>query len=104
MNWAKILQEVPVPAEIEVEALAAREAMLEAIVETDDDLMAHYLEDRGNFRRMICESALRKATIAGIIQPVLCGSSLRNKGCSASYWMRLWSYLPSPLDIPPVTG
>ncbi len=95
-------QEISIPSEIEIDVLAAREVMLEAIVETDDALMTKYLEDQeisGDELRL----ALRKATISGVIQPVLCGSSLRNKGVQPLLDAIL-HYLPSPLDIPPVKG
>ena len=95
-------QEVPIPSEVELDVLTAREAMLEAIVETDDALMTKYLEDREITAKEL-KSALRKATIAGVIQPVLCGSSLRNKGVQPLL-DAIVSYLPSPLDIPPVLG
>jgi len=93
---------VPVPPEVEGEALEAREAMLEAIVETDDALMERYLEGEEIAVETLRE-ALRKATIAGLLQPVLCGSSLRNKGIQPLLDAVVW-YLPSPLDIPPVQG
>ncbi|MGC9469882.1 MAG: elongation factor G [Anaerolineae bacterium] len=93
---------VPVPPELEEVAGEAREAMIEAVVETDDDLMMRYLEEEeippADLRR-----ALREATIAGFIQPVLCGSALRNKGIQPLL-NAVVAYLPSPLDIPPVKG
>jgi len=104
--WPDDLGESPevvaVPAEVEADALVAREAMLESIAETDDDLMLAYVEGEeiapSELRR-----GLRAATIAGDIQPVLCGSSLRNKGVQPLLDAVL-AYLPSPLDIPAVTG
>ncbi|TFG71125.1 MAG: elongation factor G, partial [Anaerolineales bacterium] len=95
-------QEITIPEEIELAVLTARETMLEAIVETDDVLMTKYLEDREITGDELI-SALRKATISGIIQPVLCGSSLRNKGVQPLL-DAIVSYLPSPLDIAPVKG
>jgi len=95
-------QEVPVPTEVEVEALAAREAMIETIVETDDGLMERYLEG-DDIAVADLRAALRRATISGAIQPVLCGSSLRNKGVQPLIDAAV-DFLPSPLDIPPVKG
>jgi len=93
---------VPVPEAVEADALAVREAMLESIVETDDELMVAYLEGEeispDDLRR-----ALRQATITGVIQPVLCGSSLRNKGVQPLL-DAVVDFLPSPLDVPPVKG
>ncbi|HOU14014.1 MAG TPA: elongation factor G [Anaerolineae bacterium] len=96
------MQEAPVPADVEVEALAAREAMIETIVETDDGLMERYL-DGEDISVTDLRAALRKATISGVIQPVLCGSSLRNKGVQPLL-DAVVDFLPSPLDIPPVKG
>ncbi len=94
--------EIPIPADIQVDVDIAREMMLEAIVETDDVLMLRYLEGE-DVRAEDLRAALRAATIAGEIQPVLCGSSLHNKGVQALLDSIVY-YLPSPLDIPPVKG
>lgn len=92
----------PVPPELADEVQELRERVLEQIVETDDDLMARYLEGEeisaADLRR-----ALRRATIAGTLVPVLCGSALRNKGVQPLL-DAIVDYLPSPLDIPPVEG
>lgn len=96
------MQMVPVPAEVELEALEARESLIEAIVETDDALTVRYLEGE-EIEPQALRMALRRATIAGKIQPVLCGSSLRNKGVQPLL-DAIVDYLPSPADIPPVSG
>jgi len=104
--WSDVLGQKPeigpIPAEVESRALEAREALIEAIVETDDDLMLRYLEGEpiapSELRR-----ALRRAVIAGYVQPVLCGSSLRNKGVQPLL-DAIVDYLPSPLEVPPITG
>jgi len=92
----------PIPPELADEVRELRERVLEQIVETDDDLMARYLEGEeipaADLRR-----ALRRATIAGTLVPVLCGSALRNKGVQPLL-DAIVDYLPSPLDIPPVEG
>jgi elongation factor G len=76
--------------------------MVEQICETDDDLTHQYLEGKtpatDELRR-----ALRAATIAGKATPVLCGSSLRNKGVQPLL-DGVIDYLPSPADVPPVIG
>lgn len=95
-------EEIPIPAEVEAEAAVARETLLEAIVETDDTLMEQYLEGE-DLAVADLSSALRKATIAGLVQPVLCGSALRNKGVQPLL-DAIVAYLPSPLDVPPVQG
>jgi elongation factor G len=104
--WPDELGETPVtcdiPDEVRDAALAAHERAVEQIVETDDRLMAMYLDGQeppaDGLRR-----ALRKATLAGLVNPVLCGSALRNKGIQPVL-DAVVDYLPSPLDIPPVEG
>jgi elongation factor G len=76
--------------------------MIEAIVETDDELMLLYLEGE-ELPVADLRAALRRATIAGEVQPVLCGSALRNKGVQPLL-DAVVHYLPSPQEIPPVHG
>jgi elongation factor G len=95
-------QKLPVPEELADEAAMQREMMLEAVVETDDELMMQYLEGE-DIAPQALRTALRAATIAGTLQPVLCGSALRNKGVQPLL-NAVVHYLPSPLDIPPVVG
>ncbi|NLE99536.1 MAG: elongation factor G, partial [Anaerolineales bacterium] len=95
-------QVAPIPAELEEQVLAARERTLEQIVETDDELMMRYL-DGEDIPAADLKRALRRATIAGELHPVLCGSALRNKGVQLLL-DAITDYLPSPLDIPPVEG
>ncbi len=92
----------PVPVELEEEASAARDAMVEAVVETDDELMVRYLDDE-EISGADLRWALRKAVVSGKVQPVLCGSSLRNKGVQLLL-DAVVDFLPSPLDVPPITG
>src|SRR5262249_55326745 len=91
-----------IPAEVAARAEQLRQEMIEAIAETDDELtlLYHQGEDPGvdDPRR-----ALRKPTIAGKIVPVLCGAALKNKGVQRVLDAVVY-YLPSPLDIPPITG
>jgi elongation factor G len=87
-----------IPAALVEEAQKQREAMVELIAETDEALTMKYLEGEEisveELRR-----ALRAATIAGKLVPVLCGSALKNKGVQAML-DAVVAYLPSPLDIP----
>jgi elongation factor G len=91
-----------IPAEIAAQAEQMRQDMIEAIAETDDELTLMYLEgleiELADLRR-----ALRQATIDGKLVPVLCGAALRNKGVQRVLDAVVY-YLPSPLDIPPMTG
>ncbi len=95
-------EEIHIPDEVKAEAEAAREAMIEAIVDTDDALLLKYLEGEPLGREEL-RAALRRATIEGTVQPVLCGSSLRNKGVQPLL-DAVVHYLPSPVEIPPVMG
>jgi len=79
-----------------------REKMLEAIADFDEELMVKYLEGEEITPDEIIK-AIRKATIAVKIVPVLCGSSFKNKGVQPLL-NAIVDYLPSPLDIPPVRG
>jgi elongation factor G len=79
-----------------------RHDLVEAIVETDDSLMAKYLE--GNEPSVPeLKAALRKASIGYKIIPIFCGSALKNKGVQLML-DGVIDYLPSPLDVPPVAG
>ncbi len=91
-----------IPDDMRAAAEAAREAMVEKVVETDDALLHRYLEEHHITSDEI-RAALRKATIAGTIVPVLAGAALRNKGVQPML-DAVVHYLPSPLDVPPVEG
>ena len=79
------------------EAQAAREHMLESIVETDDTLMEKYFGGEEISEEEI-KVALRKATIEGIVVPVLCGTAFKNKGIQPLL-DAVVAYMPSPVDI-----
>ncbi len=92
----------PIPDDLSGAAEAAREAMIEQIVETDDALLHKYLESEAIGEDEL-RLALRRATIAGRVTPVLCGSALRNKGVQPLL-DAVVDFLPSPIDIPPISG
>ena len=92
--------ESEIPAELLEEAKKERATMIEKIVETDDQAMSEYLDGK-EFDVDSLRKILRKATVAGIIYPVLCGSALKNKGTQLMLDAVAW-YLPSPLERPPV--
>ncbi len=96
------MEERDIPADQLAEAKAAHDTLVERIAETDDDLTHRFLEGE-TISVEDLKIALRKATIAGTIVPVLCGSSLRNKGVQPVLDAAI-DYLPSPIDIPPVVG
>ncbi len=91
-----------IPADLVDQAEEYRMAMIEAIAETDEELMEKYLEGE-ELTEDELHAALRKATIANQIVPCICGSSYKNKGVQEMI-NGVVAYLPSPLDIPAVTG
>src|SRR5689334_3212846 len=93
---------VDIPAELKAEADEARAKMIEAIAETSDELTVKYLEGQ-EISAPELKAALRQAVIANRCTPVFCGSSLKNKGVQPML-DAVVDYLPSPLDIPSVTG
>ncbi len=84
------------------EAQAAREHMLESVVETDDELMEKYFGGEDITEEEI-KKAIRKATISGIVVPVLCGTAFKNKGIQPLL-DAVVAYMPSPVDIGAVKG
>ena len=91
-----------VRAELLEEAQAAREHMLESVVETDDELMEKYFGGEEITEEEI-KRAIRTATISGIIVPVLCGTAFKNKGIQPLL-DAVVAYMPSPLDVGSVKG
>ena len=91
-----------IPADLADQAEEYRMAMIEAIAETDEELMEKYLEGEELTQEELM-SALRKATIANEIVPCICGSSYKNKGVQQMI-DGVVDFLPSPLDIPAVNG
>jgi elongation factor G len=91
-----------VPTGMETEATQHREYLIERVAETDEELTLKYLEGEEITKEKLV-AALRKATIAGTLVPVLCGTALKNKGVQAMLDAVI-AYLPSPLDIPPLAG
>jgi elongation factor G len=79
-----------------------REQMVEAISETDDQLLEKYLSGEEVTNDEL-RAALRRATVANQVQPVICGSAFKNKGVQPLL-DAVVDYLPSPLDIPPIEG
>ncbi len=91
-----------IPANLLEDAKKYRAALVERIVEQDDEAMAAYLEgNEPSYEKL--KAILRKAVIANEIFPVYCGSALKNKGVQLVL-DAVVDYLPSPLDLKPVTG
>ncbi len=93
---------VEIPAEYADRAAAAREHLLEESSKYDDELLEMILEDQEIPVERL-KAAIRKATLAIKLTPVLCGSSFKNKGVQPLLDAVI-DYLPSPLDVPPVEG
>ncbi len=96
------IAEAEIPAELMGKASEYREKLVEAVAEFDEDLTMKYLEGEEITIPEI-KAALRKATIAGDLIPVFCGSAYKNKGVQLLL-DGVVDYLPSPLDIPPIRG
>jgi len=91
-----------IPEDLSAEAEMYRHNLIEKIVEQDDELLAKYLDGK-EISEQELRKALRRATIAGTIIPVLCGSALKNKGVQLVLDAVI-DYLPSPTDIPAIKG
>ncbi|MGH2549632.1 MAG: GTP-binding protein, partial [Thermomicrobiales bacterium] len=98
----KDIQRTDVPAHLADAAAAARLRLVEVIAETDEALTERYLME-DTFTAEELRTALRAATLRSELVPVLCGSSLKNKGVQLML-DAVVDYLPSPVDIPPVSG
>jgi elongation factor G len=91
-----------IPAELIEICQAARAHMVESAAETSEELMEKYLEG-GELSESEIVRGIRDATIANNIIPVFCGTAFKNKGVQALL-DAVVNYLPSPVDIPPVSG
>ncbi len=91
-----------IPAELQASAEEWREKMVAAAAEVSDELMTIYLEG-GDLSEEQITYGLRQRTIAGEIQPMLCGSAFKNKGVQRMLDAVI-ELMPSPVDIPPVQG
>lgn len=97
-----VVHEMPIPEDLLEIARGHREKMIESISDFDDSLMELFLNESPIDENQI-KTAIRKATIAGKITPVLCGSAFKNKGVRRLLDAVI-DYLPSPQDIRPVDG
>ena len=97
-----VLDEEPIPEDMIDIAEKYRTNLLEAVAEQDEDLMEKYLSGEELTEEEI-HAGIRKATIAVQMIPVTCGSSYKNKGVQ-KLLDAIVRYLPSPVDIPPITG
>ncbi|MCA9830940.1 MAG: elongation factor G [Dehalococcoidia bacterium] len=91
-----------IPADMTAAVAEARDRLIEGIGNVDEQIALSYLEGH-EINTHELKAALRRVTIANLATPVLCGSALKNKGVQ-TLLDAVVDYLPSPLDIPPVTG
>lgn len=91
-----------IPADLADVCAEYREKLVEAAAEASEELMNKYLEGNELTEAEI-KAAIRQRTIAGEIQPMLCGSAFKNKGVQAML-DAVVEYMPAPTDIPPVKG
>lgn len=96
------IEDTDIPEDLRAEAEQWRSNLLDAIAETDDDLMERYLNEEVLTEAEI-RTALRKGTIAGAIVPILCGSAFKNRGVQVLL-DAVVDYLPSPSEVPPIQG
>jgi elongation factor G len=91
-----------IPADLADRAAEYRERLLETVAETSEDLLEAYLEN-GDLTSKEIQIGVRTGTIAGDFTPVFCGSAFKNKGVQLLL-DAIVAYLPSPEDLPPITG
>jgi len=96
------IQETDIPEDLQDLAEEWREKLVEAVAETDEELMERYLEG-DEITEAELKEAIRKATCAVEFYPVLCGSAFKNKGVQLML-DAVVDYLPSPLDVPSIKG
>lgn len=92
-----------IPDNLRADAEEWRDKLLETLAETDETLMEKYFEDPSTITEDEIRTAIRKATLAMEIFPMLCGSSFKNKGVQ-TLLDAVCAYLPSPVDTPEVVG
>ncbi len=101
-DLGKDIREEEIPEDMKDQAEEYRNALLESVAETSEELMEKYLEGEELTEKEI-KTAIRKATIANEMVPVLCGTSYRNKGVQ-KLLDAVVAYMPSPLDVPAIRG
>ncbi len=92
-----------IPAELQDQAEEYREKLVETLAEADDDIMETYLDEGDIFTVEQLDDAIRRATLADKLNPVLCGTAFKNKGVQPLL-DAVVKYLPSPLDIAEIVG
>lgn len=94
---------IEIPEDVKADAEEWREKMLESLAEVDEALMEKYFDDPSTITEDEIRAAIRKGTISMEINPVICGTSFKNKGVQPLLDC-VCAYLPSPLDTPTIEG
>ncbi|WP_415094125.1 elongation factor G [Nocardioides sp.] len=92
-----------IPADLADKAAEYREKLVETLAEADDDVMEVYLEDGDTFDVPTLKAAIRRATLADKLNPILTGTAFKNKGVQPLL-DAIVDYLPSPLDVDAIVG
>jgi elongation factor G len=92
-----------IPADLAEKAAEYREKLVETVAEADDDIMEAYLEDGDTFDVPTLKAAIRRATLADKLNPILTGTAFKNKGVQPLL-DAVVDYLPSPLDVDAIVG
>ncbi len=101
-NLGEAYEVEDIPADLQAKADEYRHTLVERVAESDDTLMEKYLEGEELTVEEL-KAGIRALTIAGEVNPVLCGTAFKNKGVQPMLDAVL-DYLPSPLDVPPTEG
>ncbi len=96
------IEEIDIPPELMAQAQEYRTKMVEAVAETDEELLEKFMMEE-EFTEEEIRTALRKGTIDGSIMPMLCGSAFKNKGVQLLL-DAVVDYLPSPPEVPAIKG
>ncbi len=95
-------EDVAIPADLAAQAKEYHDKLVEAVAETDDELMHKFIEGQAISKEELA-AGIRKATIAQKIFPVVCGTAFKNKGVQ-NLLDAVVDYLPSPIEVPAITG
>jgi elongation factor G len=93
----------PIPADLAEQAEEWRGKLVESVAEVDDEILERYFEDPDSITNEEMLAVIRKATIQGVIVPMMCGSAFKNKGVQ-QLLNSVCAFLPSPLDKGEITG
>jgi elongation factor G len=101
-DLGKEIEDVEIPEQLREQAQEFRAKLIEAIAETDEQLLEKFLMEE-EFSEAEIKTAIRKGTINGSIMPMLCGSAFKNKGVQILL-DAVVDYLPAPTEVPPIAG